>query len=206
MSKNILEILKSIFNNIQSILIVVLVIIILLMRQSDGGFGGDNTVIKDTTYVETIKWDTIKVPEITYVPKWRTKVVTKHDTIPTNIDTALILKDYYSKYFYSDTLSIDTIGSIVINDTITQNKILVRAPKVNVLIPTITKEIKITEVINEREFYYGVGLHGNNEQLNYLGGEFMYRTKNKQVYGIGVGINQDLKPIIGGRMYWKIGK
>lgn len=197
------EILKSFFSNLQSILIVGLVLIILLMRECDGEKPVVKTIIETK---ETVKWDTIKIPEITYVPKWQTKIVRVTDTIPQDIDTMEILKDYYAKYFYSDTLNIDTIGNIVINDTITQNKIFARKPKVNIQIPVVTKEITITKIINEREFYYGVGLQGSTDQLNYLGGEFLYRTKKKNAYGVSLGINQDFSPIIGGKVYWKIGE
>jgi len=197
------EILKSFFSNLQTILIVGLVVIILLMRQCDGKKPVIKTIVETK---ETVKWDTIKIPEITYVPKWKTKIVRVTDTIPKDIDTMEILKDYYAKYFYTDTLDIDSIGNIVINDTITQNKIFARKPKVNIQIPTITKEIVITKVINEREFYYGVGLQGSTDQLNYLGGEFLYRTKKKNAYGVSLGINQDFSPIIGGKVYWKIGE
>jgi hypothetical protein len=34
----------------------------------------------------------------------------------------------------------------------------------------------------------------------------MYRNKKKQAYGLGVGINQNLQPVLSGRIYWKIGK
>lgn len=197
------EILKSFFSNLQTILIVGLVVIILLMRQCDGEKPIIKTIVETK---ETVKWDTVKIPEITYVPKWKTKIVRVTDTIPKDIDTMEILKDYYAKYFYTDTLDIDSIGNIVINDTITQNKIFARKPKVNIQIPTITKEIVITKVINEREFYYGVGLQGSTDQLNYLGGEFLYRTKKKNAYGVSLGINQDFSPIIGGKVYWKIGE
>jgi len=197
------EILKSFFSNLQTILIVGLVVIILLMRQCDGKKPVIKTIVETK---ETVKWDTIKIPEITYVPKWKTKIVRVTDTIPKDIDTMEILKDYYAKYFYTDTLDIDSIGNIVINDTITQNKIFARKPKVNIQIPTITKEIVITKVISEREFYYGVGLQGSTDQLNYLGGEFLYRTKKKNAYGVSLGINQDFSPIIGGKVYWKIGE
>ena len=197
------EILKSFFNNLQTILIVGLVVIILLMRQCDGEKPVVKTIVETK---ETVRWDTVRIPEVTYVPKWQTKIVRVTDTIPQDIDTMEILKDYYAKYFYSDTLDINSIGNIVINDTITQNKIFARKPKVNIQIPTITKEIVITKVINEREFYYGVGLQGSTDQLNYLGGEFLYRTKKKNAYGVSLGINQDFSPIIGGKVYWKIGE
>lgn len=201
----VLEILKAFFNNIQTILIVVLLIIIFLMRECGGGSSNNGNGGKiDTTVIETVKWDTLRIPEITYVPKYRTKYVTK--TVPADVDTAAILKDYYSLYYYSDTLQIDTIGNIVINDTVTQNKIVARTPKVSISIPTITKEITINNYINNREFYYGFGIQGTTNQMNFIGGDLLYRTKKKTAYGLSVGINQDFAPVIGGRMYWKFGK
>jgi hypothetical protein len=150
-----------------------------------------------------VRYDTVETIKETYVPKYITRIETVIDTFTTPIDTVNILKNYYAKYFYSDTLKIDTLGYAVINDTITQNTILARDIRTNVLIPTttITKEI----YLNNREFYWGLGLQGKKDQLNYLGGELLYRNKKYQVYGLGVGVNENLQPVISGRLYWKIG-
>ena len=193
--------MKVFFNNIQTLLIVVLVIIIIFLRSCSGGRGSVEPKI--ITKIET-KYDTIQTIKETYVPKWKTKIVTEIDTFQAAIDTTAILRDYYAKYYYSDTLQIDTVGYAIINDTITQNTILARDIRTNILIPTttITKEI----YLNKREFYWGLGLQGRTDQLNYLGGELLYRNKNKQAYGFGIGVNQDFQPVLSGRMYWKIGK
>lgn len=45
-----------------------------------------------------------------------------HDTI-LKIDTIEVLNDYFSAYFYSDTLKDDTSALIVLNEQITENKI-----------------------------------------------------------------------------------
>ena len=196
--------MKDFFKDIKTLLIVVLIVIILIMRACSGG-GNDNVVTEPTIITETVtKWDTLKIDSLVYVPKWRTKIETIHDTIPTDIDTLSILKDYYAKYFYTDTLSLDSLGNIVINDTISRNSILFREIQPNVLIPTTT--VTNTVYINNREFYGGIGMKGRTNQLNYLGGELLYKTKSKQVYGVGVGVNQDFQPVLGFSMYWKIGK
>jgi len=192
--------LKDFFKNIQTLLIVVLVIIILLMRSCDRG--NDPVEPKVITKVE-VRYDTIETIKETYIPKWRTKIVTEIDTFQAAIDTVAILKDYYAKYYYSDTLKIDTVGYAIINDTITQNTILARDIRTNILIPTTT--ITNTVYLNNREFYWGLGLQGRTDQLNYLGGELLYRNKKRQVYGFGLGVNQDFQPVLSGRMYWKIG-
>ena len=192
--------MKKYLNSLQTVLIFILVLVLLYLTQCSKTDPVEPEVI---VTIET-KWDTVNVVQTEYVPKWRTKIVTEHDTIPADVDTMAILEDYYAKYYYTDTLTLDTLGYLVVNDTITQNSILSRSfvSKVQIPTTTITKEI----YLNKREFYWGVGAHGRTDQLNYVGGEFMYRTKNKQVYGLGIGLNQDLKPVVGGRMFWKIGK
>lgn len=206
--------MKKLFNNIQLVIIVVLIIIIILQQQCSGPSTGLNlfnknlkqpTPIEGTviTKIET-KWDTIKIDSLIYVPKWRTHTITEYDTIPANIDTLSILKDYYTKYFYTDTLDLDTLGNIVINDTISQNLITSRKIIPNIYIPTTT--IERDSLISKNEFYYGFGLAGNKQQFNYIGGELLWRSKRKKVIGLGVGINQNLQPVLTGRLFWKIGK
>jgi len=192
--------MKKYIGSIQNVLIIVLVLLLLYQSQCSRKDPVEPEVI---VTIET-KWDTVNVIQTEYVPKWRTRVVTEHDTIPQDIDTMSILKDYYAKYHYTDTLTLDTLGFLVLNDTISQNSILSRSFTSDISIPTttITKEI----YLNKREFYWGMGVNGGTSQLDYVGGEFMFKNKQRNMYGIGVGVNQDLQPTISGRIYWKIGK
>ena len=192
--------MKKFFGSIQSILIIVLAGVLLYQSQCSKKPDVEPEVI---VTIET-KWDTVSVTQTEYVPKWRTRVVTKHDTIPSDIDTMSILKDYYSKFHYVDTLTLDTLGYLVLSDTISKNSIVSRSFTSGITIPTttITKEI----YLKKREFFWGMGLNGDPSQLNYLGGEFMYKNKQRNMFGVGVGVNQDLQPVFSGRMYWKIGK
>ena len=195
--------MKDFFKNIQTLLIVVLVVIILFMRACDGG--NDPIEPKVITKVET-KWDTVKIVKEVYIPKWKTRIIKEVDSILVNtpIDTLEVLKDYYAKNVFVDEIVLDSLGVVTVTDTIHKNIIWGRTVKSDILIPTttITKEI----YLNNREFYWGLGLQGRSDQLNYLGGEILYKDKKKQIYGLGIGVNQDLQPVISGRLYWKIGK
>ena len=197
--------LKKVFNNIQSILIVILVIIILLMRACSGSEGTTPPKVKTVTETKT-EYITVEKEVPVYVPKWKTKEIPKYIPYVIPADTAAILFDYYAKLEYSDTLSLDTLGYVVVDDVISQNKIASRSYKYKVDIPSKTITITNTVYENKREFYYGLGMAGNMTQLNYVGAELMYKNKKKQAYGLGVGINQNLQPILSGRIYWKIGK
>ena len=47
---------------------------------------------------------------------------------------------------------------------------------------------------------------GNKEQIQYVGGELLYKNKKRQAFGVGVGIDENLVPTLSARMYWKLGK
>jgi hypothetical protein len=152
--------------------------------------------IVDTVYTVTTK----EIP--TYVPKWKTITKYVHDTIET-VDTTYVIGDYYSTYFYQDSLINDTL-CFYINDSISENKIKSRDLKYIMSFPTI----KIHDIViqNKNEYYVGLGLIGNQKGINYFGPEFLLKTKKKDVYGIGIGMDGNLKPNLSLRTYWKIGK
>jgi len=195
-----MDFLKKVFGNIQTLLIVVLVIVILM--KSCGGKTTDPQIITKTK----TEYISVEKKVLQYVPKWKTRIKTKIniDTFLTKVDTSAILNDYYSKYYYEDTLSLDTLGYVLVKDTISKNKITSRNVNYKLLIPKIT--IEKTIILNKREFYTGFGVTGNLDQLNYIGVEGLYRTKKKQAFGLGIGVNQNLIPVVSGRMYWKLGK
>ncbi len=186
--------------NFQTLVIAVLIMLLLLQRSCSSTQVPEPKIITETV----TRWDTLKVDSLVYVPKWRTKIETIHDTIPADIDTLDILKDYYAKYSYTDTLSLDSLGSIVINDTISRNSILFRNVQPNILIPTIT--ITNTSYLYQREFFGGVSLGVSPTAIQNINGEILFVNKKRQAYGFGIGLNNEFAPIYTGRLYWKIGK
>jgi hypothetical protein len=108
---------------IEYIIIALLVIALLLQRACSSSQDENTTSIKTE-----IKWDTIKTEVPKYIPKWSTRTEIDIDTFTTPIDTLAILTDYYAIYNYSDTVGTDSV-QIVINDTISTNKITSRSVK-----------------------------------------------------------------------------
>ncbi len=169
------------------------------------GDKNNQTIPDPITITETVtKWDTVTTSSLVYVPKWKTKTEIIHDTILPDIDTVSILKDYYAKYSYTDTINLDTLGYITINDTITRNLISFRDVQSNLFIPTTT--ITNTIYLNKREFFGGISVGSTPNAIQNLNGEILFVNKKRQAYGIGVGINNTFMPIYTLRMYWKIGK
>ena len=138
------------------------------------------TIIKrDTVYKEVIKED------IQYVPTIRE--VVKEVLIPTEIDTVSILREYYMKYVYTDTIEIDSIGFAYIEDTISQNKFLSRNVSYNYNIPTIIDSITttITKTLPPKnEFYIGGMLQANKNNIG-LGPNLTMKSKKKNIYTFG---------------------
>ena len=192
--------MKGYFKNIQTLLIVVLAVLLFYQKSCSS-----TLPVEPQTITEVItRWDTLKVATKEYVPKYIRKTIVNIDTFQAPIDTMSILRDYYAKYFYTDTIKVDSLGFIVINDTVTRNLISKRDVQSNIFIPTTT--ITNTTYLYKRELFWGASVSGNQEQIQSINGELMYVNKKRNAYGFGVGVDQNFQPIFTGRLYWKIGK
>lgn len=150
------------------------------------------------TKTETIvKWDTLHKIDTILSPQYYTILKTDTIIIPPEIDTLSIIKDYFAKVIYIDTINLDSLGFISIKDTIFNNRILSRIINKNIYFPTVYETTTIT--LNPREFYVGFGV-GTNQ----VSGEILLRNKNKQAYGIGIGLDNNLNPFLTGKIYWKL--
>jgi len=192
--------LKVLFKNIQTLLVVVLAALLFLQR------GCSSTPPVEPKVITEIitRWDTLKVETKEYVPKYIRKTVVDIDTFQAPIDTISILKDYYAKYFYTDTIKVDSLGFIVINDTVTRNLISKRDVQSNIFIPTTT--ITNTVYLYKKEFFGGISVGATNQAVQNINGELLYINKKRNAYGFGIGLNPNFQPVYTARMYWKIGK
>jgi hypothetical protein len=169
--------------------------------------GKDYELLKhtiDTQYVD-------RITEVEkYVPKYITKVETKIVEIPVDADTIAIIKDYFSTYLVNDTLKLnDELGWVYIKDEITQNKIKSREFKASVKERTIT-DVKIVKELPKHEFYYGVNMTLDRENIfNGVGAGLTWKDKKSHLYQLGVGVtqnNSNLVPVMNVGLQWKIGK
>jgi len=192
--------LRNYFKNIQSLLVVVLAVLLFLQR----GCSPTPPVEPQTITEVVTRWDTLKVATKEYVPKYIRKTVVDIDTFQAPIDTMSILRDYYAKYFYTDTIKVDSLGFIVINDTVTRNLISKRDVQSNIFIPTTT--ITNTVYLYKKEFFGGISVGATNQAVQNINGELLYINKKRNAYGFGIGLNPDFQPVYTARMYWKIGK
>ena len=204
--------------NFKNIVIAALIIFVLLEWFNPGGvMPGKKVFIAGKAY-EVIKHDIDTIDIV------KTKVVTKkgediyHETIkeviiPTIVDTQALLHDYFAKNIYKDTLQLpDSLGTIAMIDTITQNKILSRTFNASVKQRTI-KETMIVKELPKTQVYYGLtGGFNKADVVSNIGAGLLIKTKKDKIYNLGIGVanrvtdgtNGTLSPYIGAGVYWKI--
>jgi len=206
--------------NFKNIAIAALIIFVLLEWFNPGGvMPGKKVFIAGKAY-EVIKHDidTIDIVKTKVVTKkgediYHETIVEKEVIIPAVIDTMALLKDYYSKVLYKDTLVLpDSLGIVALNDTISQNKILGRTFNANVKQRTIKETMIVKELPKTKVFY---GLEGGFNKADFVssvGAGVLINTKKDKIYQLGLGVNNQttdgtnggFTPYIRGGVYWKI--
>jgi len=206
--------------NFKNIAIAALIIFVLLQWFNPGGIlPGKKVFIAGKAY-EVIKHeiDTVDIVKTKIVTKkgediYHETIVEKEVIIPAVIDTAALLKDYYSKVLYKDTLILpDSLGTVSVIDTITQNKILGRTFNANVKQRTIKETMIVKELPKTKVFY---GLEGGFNKADFVssvGAGVLINTKKDKIYQLGLGVNNQttdginggFTPYVRGGVYWKI--
>jgi hypothetical protein len=213
--------MKNIFGvNLLTIVLFILVVIFLLDKckksdeenqivNVDGKKFGLLKFKTDTIEKFVTKTVTVKGDDLAYeVYRTDTAIIIEER----KIDTLTILRDYFAKNVYKDTLNFgDTLGYVFLIDTITQNKISERKWTSNIKQRTI-KEVTIVKELPKNEFY--VGVNANFDKVNYLnsiGAGLMLKDRNNKIYQLNGGISNNqtyfgtnLTPYFGGGVYWKI--
>ena len=185
--------------DIKSILIVILLGIILFLKNCQ------EPQVKFETKTETkIEYKEVEIEKEVYVPEYYEKIVTNLDTVLVNnpIDTLEILKEFYSKFYYKDTISLDTLGFIVINDTITQNRIMSRDFTSTLIIPE--KTIKQTVYVHPRLFFTGPSMSFTGEGFDRFQWDFYMKDKKNRLYNLGLGVNNKGDGLISTGIKWEI--
>jgi len=196
--------------DLKVILIIGLLIVIFLMRTCT-----QNTDKTDTIKINGKKYDVIKHDIDTQYLQHDTVIYKKGKTIikdttifvevPSVVDTNKVLEDFYSKNVYKDTITLnDSLGTISLIDTISENKIQDR--KYNIKIrEKIVKEFLVVKEPSKGQLYIGGIVNVDKVNLlNYVGPSLLYKTKKDNLYSFGIGYNIDKSVSIQGGTYWKI--
>lgn len=183
---------------------IIAVVIFFFVRSCKCNHGEATTSVRVDTVWAVIKGDTVYQPKpytITVQIPGKEIVVTKTDTLETfetiPTDTAKILERYYQKVFYSDTLH-NQYGKIVVDDSVTTNRITSRKVTTDLKIPEVTKTITITQKRNV--VYIGANVLSSLESpVVALGGDLTFKNKSDRQFSIGAFATKE------GKMYYSFG-
>ena len=168
-------------------------------------------VIKNTT-------DTVTVVDTKVIFKkgkniYNEVIVEKKIEVPALVDTMALLKDYYSKVSYKDTLLLsDSLGTVSILGTITQNKILDRTFNASIKQKTIKDTVNVKELPKTKVYYGPEGGFNYTNLVSHLGIGVLVKTKKDRVYSIGVGYSsqvvgsklQSWTPYVSTGIFWRV--
>ena len=207
--------MKKIFD-IRHIVIVLLILLALLEFINPGGFM-PNRVIK-TVQTDSIPYavhDTIPYEtevEVEVPVPYEVQVVV-HDTVLTPVDTAAILKDYYVKNEVKETLTLPNgLGTIALNETISQNKVLSRSFDAKVK-QKVVKDTIYTPEPKKTQLFFGFDANFDKPNVvRLMGLGLILKDKSDRLYKVSTGVNNtvvnglsgEFQPYIGGGVYWKI--
>jgi transcriptional antiterminator Rof (Rho-off) len=205
-----IELLKKL--DFKTLMILCLIIIILLLRMCDGESNevkkGDTIKVNGKKYeVVDHRRDTTYITRdsIVYKKGKDIKVEVKVPVyVPANVDTQEILKDYFSRRFYIDTLDLGQKSFVIVKDTITENKILSRVFESSITERIINDTLFLVEP-PKRQMFIGFQMGFDKKDIiNYGGLNLLYKDKKDKIFGLGLGINSNSQPTIMGSMNWKI--
>jgi hypothetical protein len=197
--------------DLKTLLIIGLIIALLLTRMCSGGDQASHPVVK----IDGKKYEVVKhTVDTIIVTKTKTeyrpgKVIYKdlpiYVTPPTQVDSLAIVKEYYSKIVYKDTLNLNEDGgTITVTDTVSQNKIIGRLWSASIKQKTI-HDVTIVKELPKTQLYIG-GTAGFDEDniVNFVGPSLLLKTKQDRVYSLGIGYGTDKTISIQAGIYWKI--
>ncbi len=177
--------------------------------------GFHNPLKPNIKYVNGKPYEVIK-HDIDTIDIVKTKVITKqgkdiyHDTtiyvqVPMNVDTMAIIKNYFAKNVYKDTLHLpDSLGYVILLDTISKNTIESRMFTASVKQRTI-KETMIVKELPKTKIFWGIGMgFDKTNYINHVGANLLINTKCDKLYNIGAGVDINKTPFINASIYWKL--
>jgi hypothetical protein len=176
--------------------------------------GHNNTITKEV--IKEVPGETIydTIPVIEYLEGEDIY----HDTIiyvPTlvHVDTLEILKEFYSKNLYVDTIKLNNSqGFVYITDSISKNNIVSRTWNATIK-PKIVREPSPEPPKVRNQVYVGLNAAWSEKDwVNSLGTSVLFKTKDDKIFQVGVGVanrtfdgySGGFIPYINGGVYWKI--
>lgn len=200
----IYKIFEWIKTNFFNAIILGLVLVIMLQR-CEKEIPSAPTVVKDTVWVVTKNTVVTKPTLVKSIPGDPTTIYTPNPNYDKLVlQYQALVNEHTTKNVYKDSVKIDSIGYIRIEDTVSYNLITGRKTSYSLKYPIVTKTITLPEK-KTNQLYYGGGLQGGSEQLiNQFNAGILLKTKSDQIYNVYTGLNTNGQVQVGIQAYWKI--
>jgi hypothetical protein len=197
--------------NFSFIIIVLLTLVIILQRTCNKSvkIADDKITIKtDTVWKHTrdTVFQDVKIIEKVFVNSENVNHYPGETIDTCKARFQNLLKEHLVRTVYSDTLKLDSLGTIVVRDTVWINKLYgKRSYTKNYKIPQVTKTITITKQEEpKRQLYVGLNAFANRNDITAFSPGFIYKTKKDQIYQASIGVSFDGTVTYGFGTYWKI--
>lgn len=155
----------------------------------------NNYVVTEPQIIETII-DTIETKTIEYLPS--------EDYVELRAQYLKLKDDYLNKNIFKDSITIDSLGTLALTDTVTKNKITGRSYAYNFTYPLITNTITMPYK-PKNQVYIGGMISGNKDNfINQVDAGLLFKNKKDQIFGIKSGIDTKGQWNVGLQSYWKI--
>lgn len=204
-------------NKVYMFIIGVLIVFVLL--QNRGCVGGGEKPTSDTLIVHDTTW--VQKDSLIYAKPLPAKIIydslylegkteyladTNYTTLKMQFDN--LVKLYTALAIYADSVKLDTIGYVVVTDSIRENRIIGRTWKYDYKIPYVTTTTTITNTKGSKtQLYVGGGINTTQTLgLNSAEAGVILKTKSDKIYGLKAGSDINGNISYGFQTYWKIGK
>lgn len=194
--------MSSFYSNLSNTVIIFL-LVLLFLEQCNSKNNKPLIIKRDTAYVthdtivylkpQLIKTIPVNYKSTEYIPDTNyKKLVIQYNNL---------VNKFLETNIYKDSVKIDSIGHVLIKDTISNNLLKNRSIAYNIKYP------KIIEYVPEKkrnQIYYGAGFglaNSNIESIN-VGG--ILKTKKDNIWGLNIGVNSNKNIVYGIQSYWKI--
>jgi len=165
----------------------------------------DTTIVRDTVWHETSKTVVREIQQVGgdegYVPPGEDMyiAVDSYDSLLNKFN--VLVKELTARKFYKDSLQLDSIGYIVVKDTVQFNSLQKRSYNYFYKVPHVTETMTITKYAPPtRQLFIGAGLGKSDFQAG-----FLYKTRKDLLFGAYVAPPLQGVPLqFGVQAYWKI--
>lgn len=193
-------------------LVTLALVFLLLIERCDGPKPSENTptVKRDTVYIP-VQGTVTHIPSlVASIPIPVEKIIKEVKYYPDTTYLGLlkqykeVLQLYFALNAFKDTLSIDSIGSVFVTDSVSKNLIMHRSYEYDLKYPVITNTITLPAKARN-QLYVGGSVEGNaNVLIDQINAGVLLKTRRDQIYGLYGGMDYNGKAAIGLQSYWKI--